>query len=53
MGIDEIQFGQWIATDSSNLETFVKPVEDFLDIFVEKLETKGHMTSLPNSKLAI
>jgi len=39
MGIDEIQFSQWTATDSSNLEAFVKSVEDFLDVFVEKLET--------------
>jgi len=30
MGIDEIQFSQWTATDSSNLEAFVKAVEDFL-----------------------
>jgi len=39
MGIDKIQFSQWTATDSSNLETFVKPVEDFLNVFLEKLET--------------
>jgi len=39
MGIDEIQFSQWTATDSSNLKAFVKPVKDFLDVFVEKLET--------------
>ena len=39
MGIDEIQFSQWTATDSSNLEAFVKLVEHFLDVFVEKLET--------------
>ena len=38
MGIDGIQFSQWTATDSSNLEAFVKPVEEFLDVFVEKLE---------------
>ena len=39
MGIDEIQFSQWTATDSSNLDAFVKSVEDFLDVFIEKLET--------------
>ena len=39
IGIDEIQVSQWIATDSSNLETFVKPVEDYLNVFAEKLET--------------
>ena len=39
MGIDKIQFSQWTATYSSNLETFVKPVEDFLDAFLERLET--------------
>ena len=38
MGIDELQFSQWTSTDRSNLETMVKPVEEFLDIFVEKLE---------------
>jgi len=39
MGIDEIQCSQWTATDSSNLEAFVKAVEDFLEVCVEKLET--------------
>ena len=37
--IDAIQFSQWTSTDRSNLETTIKPVEDFLDLFVEKLET--------------
>ena len=39
MGIDELQFSQWTSTDRSSLETMVKPIEDFLDLFVEKLET--------------
>ena len=32
--VDEIEFKQWTATDRSNMETVVQPMDEFLDSFV-------------------
>ena len=37
-GVDEVQYRQWTATDRSNMDTVVHPVDDFIDTFLEKLE---------------
>ena len=36
--VDEVQYMQWTSTDRSTLETLVKPVEEFVPDFCEKLE---------------
>lgn len=36
--IDEITYKQWISTDRDSLETMIKPTDDFLDLFIEKLK---------------
>ena len=36
--IDEITFKRWTNTDRSNLETVVKPVEEFLNDFLNALK---------------
>ena len=36
--MDDIVYKQWIATDRSTLETYCLPVEEFVEIFCEKLE---------------
>lgn len=36
--IIEITYEQWISTDRCDIETLVKPVEDFVSYFCEKLE---------------
>jgi len=33
---DEITFKQWISTDRANLITEVLPLEEFLDVLIEK-----------------
>ena len=37
--IDNITFKQWVAVDRSTLETYTKPVDEFVEMFIEKLET--------------
>ena len=37
-GVDEVQFKQWTSTDRSNLETNILPAEEFVALFIEKLE---------------
>lgn len=34
----EIQFNQWLSTDRCNLETLVKPADDFVEYFADKLK---------------
>ena len=36
--IDTITFKQWVSVDRCTLETFIKPVDEFIDLFCEKLE---------------
>ena len=36
--IDNITFKQWVSVDRSTLETYTKPVDEFVDTFCEKLE---------------
>ena len=36
--IDNITFKQWVSVDRSTLETYTKPVDEFVDKFCEKLE---------------
>ena len=36
--IDNIAFKQWASVDQSMLETYTKPVDEFVDQFCEKLE---------------
>ena len=36
--IDDITFKQWVSVDRTTLETYTKPVEEFIDMFHEKLE---------------
>ena len=36
--IDNITFKQWVSVDRCTLETYTKPVEEFVDIFCEKLD---------------
>ncbi len=36
--IDNITFKQWVSVDRSTLETYTKPVDEFVDMFIEKLE---------------
>ena len=36
--IDDITFKQWISVDRTTLETYTRPVDEFIDIFCEKLE---------------
>ena len=36
--IDNITFKQWVSVDCSTLETYTKPVDEFVDMFCEKLE---------------
>lgn len=36
--IDNITFKQWVSVDHCTLETYTKPVDEFTDIFCEKLE---------------
>ena len=36
--MDQIVYKQWTSTDRSTLETFCVPVEEFIEIFSEKLE---------------
>ena len=36
--IDEVEYKQWTCTDRSQLETFVQPVEEFVEAFVEKID---------------
>ena len=36
--VDNITFKQWVSVDRSTLETYTKPVDEFIDIFCEKLE---------------
>ena len=36
--IDNITFKQWISVDRTTLETYTKPVDEFVDMFCEKLE---------------
>ena len=36
--IEIITFKQWISVDRSTLETYTKPVDEFVDMFCEKLE---------------
>lgn len=36
--IDNISFKQWISVDRSTLETYTKPVDEFVEMFCEKLE---------------
>ena len=36
--LTEIRFEQWVSTDRCDLEKFVKPVEEFVAYFCEKLE---------------
>ena len=36
--IDSITFKQWVSVDRSTLETHTKPVDEFIEIFCEKLE---------------
>ena len=36
--IDNITFKQWVSVDRSTLETYTKPVDEFVDMFCEKLE---------------
>ena len=37
-GVVEIQFKHWTSTDHSNLETHILPTEEFVSIFIDKLE---------------
>lgn len=37
-GLVEISFEQWISTDRCSLETLVKPIDEFIAYFCEKLE---------------
>jgi hypothetical protein len=34
----DLSFSQWISTDRCNLEKYSKPLEEFLDYFIKKLE---------------
>ena len=36
--IDNVTFKQWVSVDRSTLETYTKPVDEFVDMFCEKLE---------------
>ena len=36
--VEQIVYKQWVSTDRSTLETFCVPVEEFAEIFGEKLE---------------
>ncbi len=36
--IDNITFKQWVSVDRSMLETYTKPVDEFVDHFCEKME---------------
>ena len=36
--VDEVQYKQWTCTDRSQLETFVQPVEEYVEAFLEKIE---------------
>ena len=36
--IDEVEYKQWTCTDRSQLETFVQPMEEFVEAFVEKID---------------
>ena len=36
--IDTITFKQWVSVDRCTLETLVKPVDEFIDMFCEKVE---------------
>ena len=36
--IDTITFKQWVSVDRCTLETFVKPVDEFIDMFCDKVE---------------
>eukprot|EP00731_Ephydatia_muelleri_P027659 Em0019g532a len=37
-GVETVQYNQWINTDRANLETWIAPVEEFLDAFMVALE---------------
>ena len=36
--VDNIIFKQWVSVDRSTLETYTKPVDEFVDMFCEKLQ---------------
>ena len=36
--IDNLSFKQWVSVDRCTLETYTKPVDEFVDMFCEKLE---------------
>ena len=36
--IDHVTFKQWVSVDRTTLETYTKPVEEFVEMFCEKLE---------------
>ena len=36
--IDNLTFKQWVSVDRCTLETYTKPVDEFVDMFCEKLE---------------
>lgn len=40
--IDTITFKQWVSVDRSTLETVSKPVDEFIDLFCEKLQLLPH-----------
>ena len=37
--IDTITFKQWVSVDRCTLETFVKPVDEFTDMFCDKVKS--------------
>ena len=37
--IDKIEFKQWTTTDRSNLQTIVQSIDEFIENFLDKLET--------------
>lgn len=60
-GTEEIVYKQWVTVDRNNLETFIKPYNDFVDTLVEKLEkllphsfiTKQQQQFLQNAKSSL
>ncbi len=42
--IDNITFKQWVSVDRTTLETYTKPVDEFVDMFCEKLRPHAFIT---------
>ena len=51
--IEEIEFKQWTTTDRSTLETIVQSTDEFIESFLDKLETLRRHDSLPSSNSVI